>query len=281
MRDITLDLHAAGGAATRSGLIELGHTHRSIRAAVDAGEAVAIGRSWIVLADANPSIAAALRAHGRVGGATALRSYGVWVTRIPPLQIATRSNRGVPASAEGTRLWGRFELDAQPWRVSVVDALAQHAVRVPRVEAIASIDSALHQGLVGEPELDRLFELLPARCASWRGDLDARAESGLETHLRVPCRDRGWRVESQVPAPGGGRSDLRIDGWLYLEADGAEHHDAPDQAKRDRVRNASITDDCGRWLRFGYAAIIHRAVRTMSTIELVMGQGRPARRLAS
>ncbi|UOW01036.1 DUF559 domain-containing protein [Agrococcus sp. SCSIO52902] len=280
MRDLRLDLLAAGGATTRTALRALGHSHRAMRAAVDAGVADAATRSWLVLPDAMPAIRTALAAGGAVGGASALATYGVWVTEVPPLQIATTPTTGVPAATVGTRLWVRFERDAQPWRVSIVDALAQHAVRVEREHAIASIDSALHQGLIDDGDLDRLFGMLPQRCGPWRRRLDAAAESGLESLLRVPCRDRGWTVESQVPAPGGGRSDLLIDGWLYVEADGAQWHDEPKQAAKDRRRNAAITAAGGRWLRFGYGDVVHQPVRTLDTIALVLAQGRPARRLA-
>lgn len=279
MRDLTSDMRAAGGAATRRSLHELGHSSPAIRRAVLRGGLVAIGRTWVLLPDANPAIGVALSLRGVLGGATALRSFGVWVTHLPPLQIATRAHTGVGATMDGQRIWGTFALDAKPWRVSVVDALAQHAARVPRDDAIASIDSALHQGLLGEPELDRLFALLPERCARWRGLLDATAESGLESLLRVPCRDRGWRVETQVPAPGGGRSDLLVDGWLYVEADGSSWHDDPAQAAKDRRRNSAITAAGGRWLRFGYADVVHERARTLALIALVLSQGRPAARL--
>lgn len=281
MRDLLIDMDAAGGAATRKGLIQLGHTHRSLRAAVHAGLVREVGRSWLVLPAVNPSVVRALEQGGVLGGASALRSFGIWVTAATPTQIATPPHKGVRAAVHGTRIWEPFELDARPWRVSVVHALAQHASRVPRVEAIASIDSALHLGLVTEADLDRLFELLPQRCSGWRDDLDARAESGLETHVRVPCRDRGWRVRSQVPAPGGGRSDLLIEDWLYIETDGDRWHDHVGQAGRDRRRNAAITDAGGRWLRFGHADVLDRFERTMATIELVLAQGRPSRRIGA
>ncbi len=191
MRDLRIDLHAVGGAATRANLRALGHPYGAIRRAVERGDLIAIGRSWVLLPDANPSIGLALALRGVLGGASALRSFGVWVTSPTPLQIATRPHAGVRAADDGERIWGTFELDAKRWRVSLVDALAQHCARVSREDAIASIDSALHQGLLGERDLGRLFALLPARCRPWRRQLDPRAESGLESLLRVPCRDRG------------------------------------------------------------------------------------------
>ena len=281
MRDITVDVLAAGGAVTRKALRARGHTSRQIRAAVDRGEVQAVGRSWVMPLDGDPQIKAALAAGGVLGGATALRTYGVWVTEPPRLQIATQPTRGVTAASAGDRIWESFEADAKAWRVSIVDALAQHARRVERDHAIASIDSAWHHGLIDERGLDRLFRKLPQRCGRWRRLLDPRADSGLESLLRVPCLDRGWKVDSQVPAPGGGRSDLLIDEWLYIEADGDEWHDNERQAAKDRRRNRAITDQGDRWLRFGYAEVVHDRDRTIATIALVMAQGRPALRLAS
>lgn len=281
MRDLTIDMLAAGGAATRAALHELGHSYAAIRRAVERDDLCPIGRSWVLLPDASPSIGLALALSGVLGGASALRSFGVWVTHPTPLQVATRSHAGVVADDdEGQRIRGIVALDARPWRVSVVDALAQHCARVPREDAIASIDSALHQGLLGDPELDRLFDLLPARCRSWRRQLDPSAGSGLESLLRVPCRDRGWRVETQVPAPGGGRSDLLIDGWLHVEADGSESHDDPKQAANDRRLAGAIIAAGGRWLRFGPGDVVHERPRTLALIALVLSQGRPATRLA-
>ena len=71
------------------GLRELGHDGRRIQRAVEAGALLAVGRSWVVLPDADPAIAIALRGRGLVGGATALRTFGVWVTAEPPVQVAT------------------------------------------------------------------------------------------------------------------------------------------------------------------------------------------------
>lgn len=269
------DVLAAQGATTRAALHALGHPYRAIRAEVASGALQAIGRSWVIAPDANPAIGAALRSGGVLGGASALRSYGVWVTELPPVQIATRPHSSPPRVLEGERIWSNFTVDEKPWRVSLVDALAQHARRVEREDAIASIDSALHQGLLDEEGLDRLFARLPRRCRPWRRQLDPSAESGLESLLRVPCRDRGWRVETQMPAPDGGRGDLLIDGWLWVETDGDEWHDDAKQAAKDRRRGTAITAAGGRWLRFGYADVVHERPRTMAVIELVMAQGRP------
>lgn len=275
MRDLRTDLLTAGGAATRTSLRELGHTSRRIRAAVESDELQRIGRSWVALPDTDRAIVDALKAGGVLGGATALATYGVWVTHPPRLQIATRPTTGVTALTTADRIWEPFEVDTMAWRVGVLDALVQHAKRVPRDDAIASIDSAWHTELIDEAGVEELLRRLPARFRAWRRLIDRRADSGLESLVRVPCLERGWRVESQAPAPGGGFSDLLLDGWLYVEADGSQWHDEPKQAAKDRRRNRAIIEQGDGWLRFGYADVVHDRARTIATIGRVMAQGRP------
>lgn len=275
MRNLLDDVAAAGGATTRLALRALGHDGRRIQKAVATGSLDAVGRSWIVLPDAEPAIGIALRARGVVGGATALRTYGVWVTADPAVQVATRphANPGPLSGAE--RVWGAFDVDAMPWRVSIVDALVQHCRRVEKADAIASLDSAWHKGVIDEDGIASVFAGLPRRCAGWRRQLDRAAESGLESLLRVDCLDRGWRIVSQPPAPGGGRSDLLVEDWLYVEADGRQWHDDPRQAEKDRRRNTAVMLAGGRWLRFGYADVVHRRSTTIEAIATVLRQGRP------
>lgn len=227
--------------------------------------------------EADATIKVALEAGGVVGGASALASYGVWVTALPRPQIATPPNKGVRSVTTGDRIWEPCTLDDLPWRVSILDALVQHARRVDTVDAIASIDSAWHQGLIDESGVEHLFRRLPKRCARWRRLLDPKAESGLESLVRVPCLARGWTVESQVPAPSGGRSDLLIDDWLYVETDGDEWHDNARQAAKDRRRNRAAIDEDSVELRFGYADVVHGIELTMASIARVLAAGRPRR----
>lgn len=166
MHDLTTDMRAAGGAATRTRLRALGHPDAAILAAVARGEAVAIGRRWVLLPDANPSIGLALALGGVLGGASALRSFGVRVTCATPLQVVRRPPARIGEAGGDGRGRGDVELDAQPWRVALVDALAQYAAQVPRADAIASIGSALRRGLLGERELDRLLALLSTPCGA-------------------------------------------------------------------------------------------------------------------
>ena len=275
MEDLLEDLAGFGGAATTAQLYALGHSPRKLRNAVELGIASRIKRSWIVSPGANPSIATALEHGGVLAGASALRSYGIWVSRTGPVVVGIPRNRHVPRMAVGVEhIGGRFDVNPMsPWRVSVLDALEQFVRRASRYDAVASLDSALNQKLIGAGDLDTLEQRLPIRCRAWITLVDGSADSGLETFGRLGCIDNGWPVEVQAPIPGGGLADLRIYDWLYTEFDGAEFHDDPEQARRDRERNNRIVRAGGRWHRFSYADIMHRFDESMNTLRILLRQG--------
>jgi hypothetical protein len=90
--------------------------------------------------------------------------------------------------------------------------------------AIASIDSALRTRLVSEHDVHRLFEHLPLRLQRLKTELDAAADSGNETIVRVLLRRAGFVVETQFPLPGTSRFDLLIDGVVTLDVDSRQWH---------------------------------------------------------
>ncbi|MGO1732088.1 hypothetical protein [Agrococcus casei] len=73
----------------------------------------------------------------------------------------------------------------------------------------------------------------------------------------------------------GGSLDLVINGWLCVEADGAEFHDDEPQARKDRRRNNQIAAAGMRWHRFGYADIVHHLDRSIALLRTLLRQGRP------
>lgn len=249
-----------------------------MKAAVDKGALIAVTRSWLADPEVSAPIATALLARGRVAGATALETYGVWVMHSGETWIAVRRGTKYVPVPNGTRRFQcEFTIDrAAPWRVSVVDALSQYCRRAPRDYAVAAVDSALRQGLLSADDLQSLGEKLPRRCRHWLRRVNGRAESGLETILRLACEDEGWIVEVQV-AFRGGRLDLVINGWLCIEVDGSQFHDVGEQAKKDRRRNTQLVQAGFRWHRFGYADVIYRLEEALEVIRALLRQGRPAR----
>ncbi|MFT4307584.1 MAG: hypothetical protein QM604_11910 [Microbacterium sp.] len=140
--------------------------------------------------------------------------------------------------------------------VGVVDALI-HAVlcQEPR-HAVASIDSALHRGLLTLLDLGEVFTALPRRFAVLRALVDGRAESGPETLVRLMARALGYDVDVQVEIAGIGRVDLVLDGWLIVECDSKGFHSSWEQQRRDRERDLAAA-------RLGYGTFRPTAEQIM------------------
>ncbi|MDF2806486.1 MAG: hypothetical protein K0S43_1432 [Cellulosimicrobium sp.] len=149
-------------------------------------------------------------------------------------------------------------------------ALAQAVPELDRPWAVAVMDSALHLGLVSAEDLARAHDLARgrrgvARTHSWWELADGRAESPLETRVRLDCVDGGVPPDMlQVPLVGSSgrerRGDVgwRLDDgrWVVAEADGAEFHDTPSAAFADRERhNDLVTADVAAVLRFTSADV--------------------------
>ncbi|MGN6220714.1 MAG: hypothetical protein ACTHNQ_14530 [Microbacterium sp.] len=121
--------------------------------------------------------------------------------------------------------------------VEVFDAVLQ-AVRCqqPRA-ALATLDSALHQGVLHADDLTELFAAVPRRHRVLRTLIDARAESGPETLVRLMLRALGASFDVQVRIVGVGRVDFVVDGWLIVECDSQEFHSTWQDQRRDRRRD--------------------------------------------
>ena len=279
MSDLAFDLRRCGGLARSAQLRSWGHTHRSIRAAIDAGQVRRIGRSWIASAEANGEAVRAVAARGILGGESALRSHGIWVSRDTGTCIVSppTASRLPPLGRGEYRIRCRCTVvPGSPWRVGVVDALAQHLPRVAGAEhAVAALDSALNRRLLTPTGLELLMQRMPRRIRRLRSRLDGSAESGLESLLRLAIEREGWRVESQVRVAGVGRVDLVVDGCLVIEADGSAWHDGHEAIELDRERNAALVLRGYRWHRFGYRQVIDDLAGCIAVIRALLAGGRP------
>lgn len=279
-RSLSQDLFRFGNLATRSQLRSLGHTDRSIRRAIAARELWPLGRRWVACLNADPSATRAVALGGRLAAASALRSYGVWVTRSPGLWVASpqRASRLTQPGPGERRLWVRefFPVtDERLWRMSLRDSLAQYARIASAEDAIAAFDSALNSGLLRQADLADVLEHLPRRCRRLVQRTNRRAESGLETLLRLAALAEGWGVEVQVSINGVGRVDLVIDGWLVVEADGAEWHDDVVSQDEDRRREAQLVMRGYRWHRFRYGQVLEQMPLCIQVIRTILASGRP------
>lgn len=219
-----------------------GMSRRTIASAVDDGRLVRLRRGVFATTDLPDDCAEAGRSMGRLTCVSELRRRHVFVLNKPDrlhIHIPASASR-LPERARHHRVH-RDELRRTPdpaaLSVEFLDALV-HAVRCqPPRAAVASIDSALHLGLLRLDELDELFAALPRRYRRLRRLIDPRAESGPETLLRLVLRSIGCAFDVQVVINGVGRVDFVIDGWLIIECDSEGFHSSWLQQRKDRRRD--------------------------------------------
>ena len=283
MRSLSEDMARFGYLATRSQLRDLGYSDRDIRRAVDERRLSPIRRRWLAHPGADGRATRAVALGGRLAAASALASYGIWITRPGGLWIASPPDAShlEPTAAGEHRLWvaDHFpEGSDRQWRVSVRDAVAQYVRIGGEPDAIATIDSALNKRLLTASDLVEVFQAVPRRLRRLRRRVNGQADSGLETLLRLAAEAQGWRVEVQVRIPGVGRVDILIDGWLVVELDGGAWHDDEQAQDEDRRRDAELVLLGYRWHRFRHDQVLSRMPVCLEVIRALLAGGRPAAR---
>ncbi len=220
-------------------LAERGLSRHRVTQLVATGDLVRTRNGRYLTADAPPVLVAASRLGGRLDCVTLLSAIGVFVRQRHALHLQfTPGSTRLPRRPRGVVAhWRQTECDRSALTVDIVSALVQACrCQSPR-DAVATLDSAWHLGLVGEPEIAEIFRCLPRRYGALRRLLDPRAESGSETLMRLLFRALGCAVELQVVLPGVGRVDLIVDGWLVVECDSRAHHEDWASQLRDRRRD--------------------------------------------
>lgn len=217
------------------------------------GALVRIRRGRFADSSATADEVEAVRVGGVLGCVSALRRYGVWVSRRSGVHVHLPPNSSRLRSGGSVRHWCTTVHPGDLARVSMLDALLVAMICQSLLDAVASVDSALHLGLV------RMSDLR-AHCHDARRrrilDLaDRRAESGLETLIRVALVILGLRVEIQVVVDGTGRVDILVEGCVVVEADGAAFHSGP-RKHVDYVRDAAATTAGKRALRFDGSQVL-------------------------
>jgi len=255
VRDLDIDLAAGGGIRRSRTLLALGHSRRGLALAIAERRALRVRIGWLAHPDADPSGLRAVELGGRLTGSAALRTLGIWVDReAGPLVACPPHTSRLPTLGPGeSRVWrwDRFpDVGGVEWRVSALDALRDFALEASPTELIASVDSALHRGLVTPDEIPMLAATLHSRHRRVADRVDPRAESGAESHMRLMLQSRGLSVRSQVRLEGVGRVDLLVDDWLIIEVDSRAHHGSASDQDRDRQRDGNATLSGHATLRF-------------------------------
>ncbi|MBN9178377.1 MAG: type IV toxin-antitoxin system AbiEi family antitoxin domain-containing protein [Microbacterium sp.] len=213
---------------------------RDLRDAVASGRLTRLRQGAYCAVSTPDDCVAAGRARGRLACVSELRRVGVFVLEHSSrhIHVAPEASRLVPAGADRVH---RDRLLRAPHpralSVEIVDAVRQAVLCQNPRAAIATIDSALHLGLLVPDDLDDLFAALPRRHRRLRALIDARAKSGPESLLRLILRTIGCRFDVQVRVSGVGRVDFLVEGWLIIECDSEAFHSSWEDQKRDRRRD--------------------------------------------
>ncbi len=228
-----------------------GVTKRMLRRAEEAGRVLRVRRGVYVVADTAPMLVTAARLGARLGCISLLSLLGVFVRETSTLHVHIDRGR--------SRLPRRRPDVVAHWRTPgdgggaslcapIIGALVE-AVRCQRPrDAIATLDSAWHHGVVDATGIGEVFSLLPAQYRALRPLLEPRSEAGTESLMRLLIRGMGHRVEVQVDVDGVGRVDLLVNGWLIIECDSRTFHSDWSARRRDLRRDLAAA-------RRGYTTI--------------------------
>ena len=237
-RKMRISLHRYGGLARYSQL-----RRDWSRTDIDSSSLVRVARGWRSDAPDHAGLRA-VRLGGRLTCMRAAETYGLWV---PPgdtnLHVHVDTSRSPYRAEANATIHCHADLyHPQPnmplWRDTLKGTLASIVRCAPFRDAVATVDSALHQGLIERSEFVAVADSLPRRFRSIVRHLDPQAESGIESHLRLIATGLGLTPRPQVTIPGLGRVDFLVHGSVILEADGQGFHSDPTAFERDRHRDA-------------------------------------------
>ena len=271
-------LREFGGAASWRRLRRAGVSWYALRLALESGSVLRLRRGVYAVAGADPAVCAVLQLGGVLACASAATALGL------PLLFEPRSLHViVPRRWSHARMAGvavhRRDLrpeDCVGITTSLLRTVVDCARELPLREAVVICDTALRRGLDlqalcaaaqaarghGAAQVRRVVELA-----------DARAESPLESCLRLLVTELAASVRAQVWINGVGRVDLLLDGWLVIEADGFEFHSSRSSYREDRRRTNALVAAGYEVLRFGYEDIVHRPELVIDTVRRVLERG--------
>jgi very-short-patch-repair endonuclease len=280
-----------GGIATRQQLREAGESPNSIACAIRAGVLIRVRRAWFAVPSAEPDRVDAVKLGGRLGAFSAAGSHAMWrgmdqdlhVSWNPHGNVAKpgRTQFGFPdadSTAGSGRIvshWNEGVASDSPdlWRESVVQFLSQIFLYSDTVTAIASCDSAVNKGLLSAAELHILFAHLPYRLSPYEHLVDGRADSGLETILRLWLRSIGLQVRTQVKI-GRHYVDLLVGSSLIIETDGGDYHSDDARFNSDRIRTAELQALGYTVVRLSYRMVMFKFGLVERVIREQLARGR-------
>jgi very-short-patch-repair endonuclease len=222
---------------------------RAIARAVADGRLIALRRGRYALPGTPDALLTAARVGGRLSCVSALHHLGAWV--VMPERPHVRVSRGIAAGAGARIHW----TDERLGEAALDDAEAALRVAIRCLsfrEAVIAVDSLANRRILTWATIEAICRSVP-RGARIIAAADPRAESGIETIVRLTLRSMGVRVRSQVEIPDVGRVDLLVGDRLVIEVDGREFHS---DFERDRARDRALLVAGYRVVRVSYRQVM-------------------------
>lgn len=253
-----------------------GYTRATIRHAVDCGDLIRVRRGRYVWGGIDERHLVAARSGGRLDCVSLLGALGVFVLSDGEIHLQfDRADSRLPRRHRGIRAhWRHSACPRADLQADLVEALAQACRCQPPRVAVASLDSALHLSLIDADDLDAVFDRLPRRYRPLRKLIDARAEAGSETLVRLMLRSLGYRPALQVRLRGVGRVDLLVDGWLIVECDSRAFHGDVSHQIRDRRRDLAAAELGYVTIRILAEDVFHRPDAVRAALRAVLARQR-------
>jgi hypothetical protein len=260
-----------GHVASTRQLRARGVSSTALRTAVDRGAIIRLQRGTYACPHLDPATAHAAHIGGALTCVSVLAAAGVWAGTCADQE---RVHVQVPRTFSGTRPpatqlhWepARFGLESR-WRVTRLQALWQAMRCLDEENAIAAMESAIHEGFLPEREVRRLGRLAPRRLQDGIRRLVPDSGSGNETITRLRLQRCGYQVVAQGNVPGMGHEDLVVEDCVGLEVDSERWHDGEDHYTIDRDRDLHVAGLGRPVLRLRPAYIHETWQHTLAVIE--------------
>jgi very-short-patch-repair endonuclease len=251
-----------------------GYSGRAIADAVDRQSVLRVRRSWLVAPGADPRLAAAASAGGRVTCVSATARAGLWEPPSDGLVHVAVKPTASRVGAEGLVVhWGTGPSPVPPHAVEdpLLDALFHVARCQPRRLAFAVWESAVHRDRIDLDELRAVqWHSTAAREIAER--MSTLSESGIETIFVHGARSLGLPVRQQVWIDGH-PLDAVIGDRLLVQIDGFAHHSTARDRRRDIRADARLVLRGYTVLRFDWYQIMFEWPEVERTLLLAVAQG--------
>ena len=264
-------------ASTRQLLSRM--TAATLRTAVQSGAIIRLKRGTYACTHLDAVTAHAAQVGGALTCVSVLAEAGVWAGSRDDQKLV---HVQVPPTYSGrppvTRLhWesARFGM-ASRWRVTPLQALWQAMWCLNEENAIAAMESAIHEGFLPERQVRRLGRLAPRRLQDGIRRLVVNSGSGNETIVRLRLERFGYHVVAQGNVPGMGHEDLVVEDCVGLEVDSQRWHDG-NRYTIDRDRDLHVAGFGRPVLRLRPAYVHESWQQTLAVIERIVADARRER----